>query len=398
MLAALAGRTCAELLIRGALGYVFAVEDDGGLGAQAARLAINGRAVVDTSAVVVAPWTGHVFKRLTARFDSVIIPAPAREDIARARGSLAMKSTSTIGWDSREQRPTLSEITAAEAQRFADEADRAWADVQGLQVAPFAGVNRVDEWLSAVTVAQELGLPVWADDIALRRIARSMGVAAFGSLDLIEAFADGSDLATARAALREKRVVDLPLDDPWHVIAARSNWDPSSPLAVALSRPAPWSDVTSAWAQFRLLFRRRPADMSPQHVAQWAFLTASGLALAAEPPIRPKVVSALLAWVVFNADPLFEDVQAHSGTRSHSEVPTDSGQVAKLVFDVAQHLGDRYYPAADPISALVDVLREALIDSVGPERTSRVMASLARELDPTVGRRVFAAFMRSARD
>ncbi|WP_028048816.1 helix-turn-helix domain-containing protein [Cellulomonas sp. URHD0024] len=398
VLAEIAGRTCTEMLIRRDVGYVLAVEDDAGQGVRAAKLALNGRAVVDTTAVVVAPWTGIAFKRLAAHFDAVVIPAPVREDIARARGSLAMKSTGTMGWNAREQRPTLFEITEEQAEELAVDAEAVWADIQGLQVAPVTGATRVDEWLSAITVAKELGIPLWADDTAMRRLARSMDVEAFGSLDLIEATADAATVATATAALRENKVVDLPLDAPWDLMAARSDWDLGSAFALALSRPVVWADLPSAWSQFRLLFRRRPADMEAARVAQWAYLAANGLALATAPAVRPKVISALLTWVVFNADPVFADVYSGSGEPGTPTLAEHSGRVTELVIDAAQQLGERYYPAADSLIAFVDVLCESLISTVGPAATSRVIATLVSRLDAAVGRRVFAAFMQSAGD
>jgi len=89
VLTAAAGRTTAESLIRRDLGYVMAVEDDGGVGEQTAREAIDSRVVIDTTAIVVGPWTGHAFRKLASNFENVIVPGPLREDIARARSSLA---------------------------------------------------------------------------------------------------------------------------------------------------------------------------------------------------------------------------------------------------------------------------------------------------------------------
>ncbi|KXF54879.1 hypothetical protein AXA44_39745 [Rhodococcus sp. SC4] len=391
-----AGRTTTESLIRRDLGFIVAVDDDAGLGEQTARAALDGRAVVDTTALVVAPLTGRAFKKLAANFDAVIVPGPVREDIARARTSLAMKSTATLGWDSRAQRPVFSEISPDEAQAHADAAEQVWADSQGFQVAPITAVARHDRWLSAITVAQELGVAVWADDIAIRRFARTMGVPAFGSLDVIRALDNEADVTAAIAALRDNKVVDLPIDQPWHSLAYRDEWRFDSSFAIAISRPAAWHDIPEAINEFQSLIRLRPSDMDPQTTAAWTHLAANGLALATDPPTRPKVVSALLAWVIVNADPFFTNAFEGAEGVDDAGVPEDGGKVTEHIITAANALRDQHYPAADALAQLVDILCRGLLAAVGPETTSRIVATLVKRLDRDTASRVFAAYIQSA--
>ena len=387
-----AGRTCTESLIRRDLGYVMAVDDDT-RGEHTAREALGGRAVVDTTALVIAPWTGHPFKKLAAHLDSVIVPAPVREDIARARSSLAMMSTATLGWDTRQQRPVINQTTAEEARAHADAAEQVWADAQCLQVAPVAATTRRYRWLSAITVAQELGIPVWADDIVIRRLARTMGIPAFGSLDLINAFADADGVTAAVASFRENRVVDIPIHEPWHNLAKNAQWHVNSSLALAISRPAAWRDLPESFNKFRSLIRRRPNDMEPQQTATWAHLAANGLAMATIPPARPRVVSALLAWVILFADPFFTTAR---DAVVDADLPEEAGSLTELIINAAEDLRDRHYPGADALEPLVDILSRTLLDSLGPEATSRMIAALVGRLNNEVGSRVFAAYIQSA--
>lgn len=391
-----AGRTTTESLIRRDLGYIMAVDDDAGLGEQTARTALGGRAVVDATALVIAAWTGQAFKKLAANFDAVIVPAPLREDIARARTSLAMKSTATLGWDSRAQRPVISETSTEEAQAHADAVEQVWADAQGLQVAPVAESTRRDRWLSAITVAQELGAAVWADDVVIRRFARSMGVPAFGSLDLIRALDNDADATAAVAALRDNKVVDLPIDQPWHALANQAGWKVDSPFAIAISRAAAWRDIPEAFAHFRSLIRLRPKDTDPDAIAVWAHLAANGLAMATVPPARPKIVSALLAWVIFFADPFFTAAREGRGAVDGTELPQEAGRVTELILTAAENLRDQHYPDARALEPLVDILCRGLLDSVGPEATSRIVADLVARLEKGTGSRVFAAYIQSA--
>lgn len=390
-----AGRTCTESLIRRDLGYVMAVEDDGGAGDEAAHVALDGRAVVDSTALVVASWTGRPFKKLAAHLDSVLVPAPLREDVARARTSLAMKSTATLGWDTHQQRPVVSEISPEEAQAYADAVEQVWADVRSLQVAPVAEATRDDRWLSAITVARELGLPVWADDVVMRRLARSMGVPAFGSLDLIRAFEDEAGVRAAVASLLENRVVDLPIDEPWSGLANRGGWKTDSPIAIAISRPGAWRNLPEAFTEFQSLIRLRPNDMDAQRTAVWAHLAATGLAMATVPPARPKVVSALLAWVIFFADPFFTVVRQAAGAVDGADLPEGAGRITEHIIAAAADLRDRHYEGADAVKPLVDILCGSLLASVGPAATSRIVAALVSRLDRETGGRVFAAYLLS---
>ncbi|MFF5084561.1 hypothetical protein ACFY36_46605 [Actinoplanes sp. NPDC000266] len=388
-----AGRTCTESLIRRDLGYIMAVDDDSG--EETARETLGRRAVIDTTALVVARWTGYTFKKLAARLDSVIVPAPVREDITRARSSLSMRSTATLGWDTRRQHPFVSETTPEEAQAHSEAAEQVWADVQGLQVAPVTADTRRDRWLSAITVAQEIGIPVWADDVVIRRLARALGVPAFGSLDLIRAFADEDGVNAATVSLRENKVVDIPISEPWHALAKNARWKVDSPLALAISRPAAWRDIPKSFDEFRSLMRRRPNDMDAQQTAIWAYQAAEGLARATIPPARPKVVSALLAWVILFIDPFFAAVRG-GGAAANAAVSEEAGRITELVIKAAEEIGDRHYPAADALEPLVDILCRGLLNSAGPEATSRIIAALVAQLSDEVGSRVFAAYIQSA--
>jgi hypothetical protein len=395
VLTEVAGRTCTESLIRRDLGYVMAVDDDRGLGEEAARAALGGRCVIDTTSLVVASWTGHPFKKLAAHMDSVIVPVPLREDVARARTTLAMRSTATLGWDTRHQRPVVSEISPEEAQGYADEVEKVWADVKGLQVTPVADAKRGARWISAITVAQELGLSVWADDVAMRHFARSMGVPAFGSLDLVREFEDDAGVAAAVASFRENRVVDLSIDEPWHVLANRADWKIDSPFAIAISRPTAWRNIPEAFTEFRSFFRRRPNDMDPERIAIWAHLAANGLAMATAPSARPKVVSALLAWVIFFADPFFTGSHNGAGLVDGAKLPEEAGRVTELIIAAAEGLRDRHYPDGPALEPLVDILCRGLFDSVGPQATSRIVAALVDRLEEETGSRAFAAYIQS---
>lgn len=390
-----AGRTTTESLIRRDLGYVIAVGDDATLGEQQARKAIGCRVVVDVTALVVGPWTGETFRKLAANFDSVCIPAQLREDVVRARSMLAMKSTATLSWDSRFQRPVVSEISDEESQAYVDAVEQVWADAQRLQVASVSEVGRRDRWLSAITLAQTMGVPLWADDVAIRRFARAVGVPAFGSIDLISALDGNARLAAAITAFRDNRVVDIHIDQSWYSLAARAKWSTESPLAIAISRPQPWRDLSKAFASFQSLIRMRPKDMDHRTTAAWIQLAANGLALADMSPTRYRAVSGLLAWAIMNADPFFTSGLEGAAMGDDAKVPEEGGQLTELVVAAADTLRDQHYPLADALGSLVDILCGVLIDSFEPGTASRIVGALVKRLSRETGSRVFAAYIQS---
>ncbi|MGW8647977.1 phosphorylase family protein [Nocardia salmonicida] len=389
-LAEAAGRTTTEVLIRRDLGCILAVEDDAGLGEQTARAALESRVVVDTTALVVAPWAGRPFNKLAANFDAVILPAPLREDIARARTALAMKSTATLGWDSRAQKPAVTTTSAEIAEEYAAAAEQVWRDAQKLRLSP---APTRDPWQSAIAVAQELGVPVWADDVVIRRLARAVGVGAFGSLDLIRVLGTGAENATAMTGLRANRVVDLVIDQTWRHLVEHADWRIDSPFALAISRPAAWQNKPESFVQFQSMIRHRSTELDPKTIADWAHIAANGLALATAASTRHRAVSALLAWTILAADPFFTVVDA---VIEGAPVPEKAGRTTELIISAADALHARHYPAADALALIVDILCSGLLDTVGPEATSRIVAALVKHLDRDTGTRVFAAYIQSA--
>ena len=94
------GRNYAEALIRNTVGcYVIRYPDDRicAQEADAARRALDGTVVVDTSALFIAPVAlGHATE-LRAHFERLLVAAPQRDDILQARTSLMMRSSGWLG-------------------------------------------------------------------------------------------------------------------------------------------------------------------------------------------------------------------------------------------------------------------------------------------------------------
>jgi Domain of unknown function (DUF4365) len=111
---------------------------------------------------------------------------------------------------------------------------------------------REDAAADAITTAQETGLPLWCDDIALRQTARCTGVKAFSLLDLVTVLAGQGmplDQASIFGRLAAHYVADLPLSVADMItIAARNGWD-AGPAHATLARPAWWQHQGSNWSE-----------------------------------------------------------------------------------------------------------------------------------------------------
>lgn len=395
-LAMVTQRSYAELLLRGGIGLFIAVADDGDLGVETAREAINGQVSVDTSALIVGPLTGVPLKQLIAKFDSVAMAQSLRTDVERARSSFATRSSGTLGYDARAGRPFFTEFSEEETHRYRDGVNELWSAVQRLRTGKIVAEDERATWLGALQYAREAGIPLWADDVAMRKMARETDVPAFGTLDLVHAFADSPGIAAAEAALRTNRVVDLPIEEPWAMHAAASDWETPSAFRTAIARPYAWRDVSQAFAEFRGMVRSRPDELPPEVLAAWVHAACCGLASVTQPGTRPQVVAALLAWTIFETDTLFSPEHLAGRIVNDADVPDGAGAVSQMMFEVADHLREDYFADGDAMPFVVETLSGVMRESAGPQAAARVMADLATRLSDGLRDRVFGAFLRQA--
>lgn len=396
LLSEAARKSYTEMLLRRDLGCYIAELDDEGFGTEAARQALNKCVAIDISSMVVGPLSGIGLAKLVAKFDSVLLADELRADIERARSSLALKSTGTLGWNSREERPYFSEIPEEQAQLFADAANELWAHVPRFRTARVVADDDLS-WLCALQLARESDIPLWADDVSMRILARSLGLSTFSSLDLIRAFGSDDQVTAATEEMRKNFVVDLPIQRAWHALADEEDWNPAGPLAVAISRPYAWRNREQASIEFRNLIRLRPPHLDVQRVASWIHAAATGVVLATSASSRAKVAAALISWTAFEVDPFFSVerlVRRVSGVVP--EESEESGVATRILLDVADVMREQLFPDADPIEPIVDTFSRVLRESLGSESTSQVMAELASLLGEPYGKKVFASYLLSA--
>jgi hypothetical protein len=361
-------RSYAEVLIQRALGCRVIAGDPSVADRQriAARDALTGGIVVlDTSALHLLGHTGIPDTRLTAQFARIILPASLRDDVLRANAGLAVRSVGSLWWDSAKQRPVLTEFPpdvvdgwSAEAQRLVDRLSL--VDVVANRMERPEGT-----WDSALLLAKDLQIPLWADDVALRQLAESAGVGAFGTLDLIGLLVENGALASededrALDVLAEAGAVDLPVLDRLVEFAHGAGWMPDGYAALLLARPRSWIPREEGFARYRALMGALPRDTDDTALAQWAEAAATGLAWSSPPPVRPRVIAALLAWTVLNK-------------RTEAVLPA--------LVEAGQRVQRATAPDGDVLEHLVAILAETISEVEGPAKTGVVMTRLLGSLD-----------------
>jgi nucleoside phosphorylase len=304
------GRNYAEALICNKVGcYVIRYPDDH-IAAQeidAARQALNGTVVVDTSALFLAPVILGSATELQTHFERLLVAAPQRDDILQAQISLMMRSPGSLGWDPATQRPTFVENPPEVTERWATEADRLAAALRSCDVVadpppPGDDDPRHRLWSSPIWVARERAVSLVADDAALRAIARNEGVPAFGSLQLMTALIEdgvlpASTLHDAYRRLMKIRAADLPLLGRLLEIAAGEDWRPGGYASFLLQRPATWMPIAGGWQAYTALITALP-EKQPEELAGWCAAAAYGMCLVAAAPTVPAVAAALVVWTL----------------------------------------------------------------------------------------------------
>lgn len=290
MLAASVGRSLAEALVKNAAGGIAAGQPDPQLAARedrAAELAADRAVVADTAALVVVARTGLDPRRLIAGFSAVHVPSVILDDAFIAADALRLRSTSTMGWDPRQDRPMLTDVEPEVAEQWAQDAEELLDRIRGCQIREVGTVNdrrdlALELMLSPVRLAQELSVPLWSDDRAMRSLARSEGVESFGTVSILRAGVAAGRLTQnqmdeALLGLLRHAVVDFEASiDLVARLAAEEEWR-GGRAAFVLSRPSFWVQPEPGLSVYKRALAEAAAK-DPPTLSQWAFAGALGAA------------------------------------------------------------------------------------------------------------------------
>ena len=305
-----AARSYTEASLRRAAGFVYAGDP---LAVDAAAAAVTAsrslRTVIDpTTAHTLALLDPALAEQLIGALDTVVTTDQLYQDALRAKESLALQTELTLGWDEVAQRPAIHAAEAGELERLRSlsvrivEVLRSIARVPRpeLRCFPIPG-KQGRQWLTAPDYAKEHGLVLWSDDRVLRSIARSEGVPAFGTLDLLDAMAATGRLGTrevllVKADLLRNCYVDIDFSTELFSAAALADGWRAKAVASAMSRPQAWVQPQAA-AAFVLECVAHISTQYPQDIERWLAAASTGLARGAEPAAAHHNLKTL-AWQV----------------------------------------------------------------------------------------------------
>lgn len=392
MVALHAGKPYTAALVQRAAGQLVAVavddaehEDE----ADVAAAARDGQVVVDLSTVLLLSQLSDA-DAIAGQVSGMLQPRSARDDMLRAAvdaQSLAA-SSGTLGWSSRGQRPVFYEKSQEEDRLIRERTNAMENVVRRTAIKDLTSSALFSEtpdeikrapWLSAIELAAQEGLPLWCDDLAVRRLARGVGVKAFSTWAMaevlrdarIESARDPEDIedviqfaARIVSQLLHEYVVDLPVTFEQIVTQAREDdWVPAA-AAVAISRPAWWAWQPNPIQEvLRLYMVIRKFDAS--QVRGWQTAVMLGAARSRATPEDTRRYLAVMALLGsdhrLNHEPEFEDLV--EGCRN------------------ARRVADSLDDVGDPMLALP--LARQFLGELGVARSEELVQSLIAELGPS---------------
>jgi tetratricopeptide (TPR) repeat protein len=379
ILAAHTGKPYATALVHRAAGClpIYPADDQTALQeASDARDALHTSIVVDTSTLAVTHFIASSWPRILGSFQRLTIPGPAHADLVQAAEGFRLRSDGTLGWDVHAQRPSVTEPNAETQQRLCDHAqwivtvagDLDIVDWPQLRSLPrheeLTNDDRFLPWLAPLDYAVTHGIPLFADDLVLRALARAEGIPTFGTVQILQALAESNainnnELTSSLDALRREYCVDLPLDaDSLIRIAHLDQWEPRA-ATFAFSRPATWRAGEHAFRVWRLLCNQAAAH-KPEYLPSWLYAAITGIAHDKQ----PHQITTLAATMLFS-------------TTLASDIPTTRfPELLKAARDATTRLA-----GTDLLPTTVTIMLEAFTPQGGPEFSARAVLWLAAELD-----------------
>ena len=314
IIAAISRRSYAEVVVRRGTGRLHAQAAhpaEHRLDIEQARAAMDRPVAVDTTAAAVLLALPEPARRAaTGCFRRMVTTDSALRDASRGRDALASRSTDTLGFDIDADAPRIFSIEPETAERMATEAELLVSEITAMHRQTPPGHNTsaaqhdlFDPWKPLLDLAEAEGLPVWADDVALRMLARQAGLTAFPTPALLAHLADtsritGDEYNDAKRAILSGRIGDAPLDETLLLeVAEEEGWKPGA-AALALASPATWASPRTFPVYREIVHashRNQPtADLG------WLYSAISGVAFAFahQPETVSRIAGVLLAWTI----------------------------------------------------------------------------------------------------
>ena len=383
LLAAVVGRSVAEALVKNAAGCIPIGDGNEAIvhaEEQAASAAMDRQVVCDTSAFVGCLRTDLDPARLYSAFSMVVATTATLDDAFMAADALRLRSTSNLGWNSRDERPRITEVNEDVADAWAAEAERLLTQIKGTSVRP-APEDRnerpaLEALLAPIRLAKHLGLPLWSDERAVRALARSEGITAFGTLSVLRNLntsgsVSDADVRAASVQLLRHGMVDFYVAPEDLRAIATSEGSGAQPAALFLSRPSAWENPAEALDLYRDGLNASLVGDKLLTPRDWAYAAALGAARASHAPCDLPAMTLL------------------SGFSSLDINPTHLPGLLAGVREAASHL-----ECDDPLPTAARLLAQSLRRTFPEGEAGQAFVRLMSQLDPddrTTALRVFLA-------
>jgi predicted nucleic acid-binding protein len=278
----------------------------------------------------------------------------------------------------------LTDVEPEVADQWAQDAEELLDRIRGCQISEVRTVNdrrdlALELMLSPVRLAQELSVPLWSDDRAMRSLARSEGVESFGTVSILRAGVAAGGLTSnqmeeALLGLLRRSVVDFETSiDLVARLAAEEEWK-GGRAAFLLSRPSFWIQPEPGLSVFKRALVEAAAN-DPKAISQWAFAASLGVARRRAAAQQGDVIAGLLL-IGFLALGLAPEPLPHllAGARAAADI-LESG---------------------DPLVPAARMLAASLHEQFAADLTGKLFARAISELPPEDRAAAFGVFVQRA--
>ena len=272
-----------------------------------ARKAISEACLVDASVLYTLTLIPEVSSVLVSLVAKPSITDVALRDLLSSEDILGMPSDGSFEYDGQHDRVSGHGIDGTQRSRqHAQIRDmlkmgREMRRVLHPEILHIRPIGSADEsvWALNLDAARHNGIPLWADDVGLRAVARQMGIETFGTQSMLEIARERGrvDAVAMGRAIKEfarERVVDFPYEESVLLeVATEQVWQARS-VAVILRRPYTWNDVERAIRLFKTTFRNSPDD----NLVAWSCAALTGLQMSVHPERRSEMITAFAALIL----------------------------------------------------------------------------------------------------
>ena len=217
--------------------------------------------VTDTTALHVRALLPEMADILTRGFREVLLVDSAYVDIVAARDELYLPTAGTWVVDQATGQGGLIPVDSDAQSRQRAEIDVIYTLAGECRRIPMPVTDSpglgdlngpgFDPWAGALRIAAAHGSALWADDVALRRLARSQGIPAFSTLSLLDAYASIGLVPAGQREEAVRRLIrgyvgDFPPDDNRLRTLAAAGSNDRGAVCSATAKPAFWTPPATA--------------------------------------------------------------------------------------------------------------------------------------------------------